>query len=72
MGLNHFVEITNSHLDIYQKAAPNTLVKSVTLACLSFGYTNPCIYFFDPRVIYDSVYNRWIMSAEPFAVRHRQ
>ena len=27
-GPNHFVEITNSHLDIYEKATPNTRVKA--------------------------------------------
>ncbi len=63
VGLNHFVEITNSHLDIYQKAAPNTRVKSVTLASF-FGYTTQSL--FDPRVIYDAVSNRWIISADAF------
>ena len=29
VGLNHFVEITNSHLDIYEKAAPNTRVNGM-------------------------------------------
>ncbi|MHB8068721.1 MAG: hypothetical protein ACYDIC_12575 [Desulfobaccales bacterium] len=62
VGLNHFVEITNSHLDIYQKAAPNTRVKSVTLASF-FGY-NAAFTLFDPRVIYDAVSNRWIITAD--------
>ena len=63
-GLNHFVEITNSHLDIYLKAAPNNLVKSVPLSSF-FGYTAQSL--FDPRVIYDSVSARWIISADAFA-----
>ena len=60
VGLNHFVEITNSHLDIYEKAAPNTRVNSLPLSAF-FGYTTQRLY--DPRVIYDPDYNRWIMSA---------
>jgi hypothetical protein len=60
VGLNYFVEITNSHLDIYEKAAPNTRVNSVALSTF-FGYTTQLL--FDPRVIYDLDYNRWIISA---------
>jgi len=64
VGLNHFVEIVNSHLDIYQKAAPNNHVSGVSLRDF-FGYnTKP---LFDPRVIYDSVSQRWIVSADAFA-----
>jgi hypothetical protein len=59
-GLNHFVEITNSHLDIYQKTAPNTRVMSLPLSVL-FGYASQRLY--DPRVIYDHNDNRWIMSS---------
>ena len=60
VGLNHFVEITNSHLDIYEKAVPNTRVNSLPLSAF-FGYTSQLL--FDPRVIYDLDYNRWIISA---------
>ncbi len=63
VGLNHFVEITNSHLDIYLKAAPNTSVKGVPLSSF-FGYTTQDL--FDPRVIYDPVFNRWVISASAF------
>jgi len=59
VGLNHFVEITNSHLDIYEKAEPNTRVNSLPLSAF-FGYTDQIL--FDPRVIYDLDYNRWIIS----------
>ena len=58
-GLSHFVEITNSHLDIYEKAAPNQRVGSMTLSAF-FGYTFQTLY--DPRVIYDPQFDRWIMS----------
>jgi hypothetical protein len=64
VGPNHFVEITNSHLDVYLKAAPNTRVKSVTLASF-FGYVSRSL--FDPRVVYDSGSQRWIMTADAFA-----
>jgi hypothetical protein len=63
VGLSQFVEITNSHLDVYQKALPNTRVKSVSLAAF-FGYTAQ--FLFDPRVIFDASANRWIITAEAF------
>ena len=65
VGLNHFVEITNSHLDVYEKAAPNTRIGSLPLIYFfrypTSDYTPT--YFYDPRVIYDQNENRWIMSA---------
>lgn len=64
VGPNHFVEITNSHIDIYQKAAPNTKVSGVSLASF-FGYSTQSL--FDPRVVYDSGSQRWIMTADAFA-----
>ena len=65
VGLNHFVEITNSHLDVYEKAAPNTRIGSLPLIYF-FRYPPSDFtptYFYDPRVIYDQNENRWIMSA---------
>jgi hypothetical protein len=64
VGPNHFVEITNSHLDIYEKAAPNTLVKSVALSDF-FGYYTQGL--FDVRAYYDHDGNRWLMSSDAFA-----
>jgi hypothetical protein len=64
VGLNHFVEITNSHLDIYEKVPPNNLVNSVSLSAF-FGYTSRAL--FDPRVSYDHEFNRWIISSNAFA-----
>ncbi|MCX5890498.1 MAG: hypothetical protein NTY36_13780 [Deltaproteobacteria bacterium] len=70
VGLNHFVEIVNTHLDIYEKAAPNNHVSGVDLNSF-FGYTKPtwpnATSMFDPRVIFDAVSRRWIMSADAFA-----
>src|SRR6266576_4448029 len=48
---------------MYNKATPPALVKNVSLATF-FGYTTEVI--FDPRVVYDSVWNRWIVTAEAF------
>ena len=60
VGLSHFVEITNSHLDIYEKAAPNNRVGSMKLSAF-LGYTAQLLY--DPRVIYDPYSHRWIISS---------
>lgn len=59
---SQFVEITNSHLDIYSKSNPATHT-SKSLAAF-FGYFAQTI--FDPRVLYDSTWNRWIVTAEAF------
>jgi len=40
------------------------LAKSVTLATF-FGYTTEAL--FDPRVVYDSTWNRWIVTSDAFA-----
>ena len=65
VGYTHFVQVTNSHIDMYirQNGATLPLVKSVTLATF-FNYTAQLL--FDPRVIYDSTWNRWIVTAEAF------
>ena len=65
VGTTHFVQITNSHIDMFRRQ--NTpvlpLAKSVTLATF-FNYTAQTL--FDPRVVYDSTWNRWIVTAEAF------
>jgi hypothetical protein len=65
VGYTHFVQVTNSHIDMYirQNGATLPLVKSVTLATF-FNYTAQTL--FDPRVVYDSTWNRWIVTAEAF------
>jgi hypothetical protein len=62
-GINHFVEITNSHVDIFLKSN-GARVKSVSLASF-LGYFTQGV--FDPRVIYDSTWNRWVITADAFA-----
>jgi hypothetical protein len=66
VGTTHFVQVTNSHIDMWtrQNTATLPLAKSVTLATF-FGYTTETL--FDPRVVYDSAWNRWIVTADAFA-----
>ena len=59
VGPDHFVEITNSHYDVYRKS-DGVRVKSVSLASF-FGYTTQSI--FDPRCVYDSTEGRWIVAS---------
>jgi len=56
-GRDYFAEVTNTHLDIYQKAAPYTLVQSVSTEAWLGAAAG---YFANPRMIYDPVYDRWI------------
>jgi hypothetical protein len=63
VGLTQFVEVTNSHIDIYAKSNPATHT-SKTLAAF-FGYSTKTL--FDPRVVYDSTWNRWVVIADAFA-----
>jgi hypothetical protein len=62
IGLDHFVEVTNSHIDIFVRTNPS-MRTSISLAAF-FGYTTRVL--FDPRVVYDSVWNRWVVTAEAF------
>jgi hypothetical protein len=66
VGPTHFVQVTNSHIDMWtrQNTATLPLAKSVTLATF-FNYTTETL--FDPRVVYDSTWNRWIVTADAFA-----
>ena len=57
-----YVEVTNSHIDIYRMDSGARL-QSFSLASF-FGYTRQTI--FDPRCVYDPVWNRWIVTAEAF------
>jgi hypothetical protein len=61
-GINHFVEVTNSHVDVFLKSN-GSRVKSVSLATF-LGYFTKGL--FDPRVVYDRTWNRWVITAEAF------
>lgn len=59
---SQIVEITNSELDVYSLSThPPSNVRSVSLNSF-FGYGNNLI--FDPRVMWDANWNRWVISAE--------
>ena len=61
IGKTHFVEVTTKHLDIYLR--DGTRVKSISLDSF-FGY--PTQLLFDPRCVYDQIYNRWIITANAY------
>ncbi len=56
-----FVEVTNSHINVFNRTGG--LITSKSLASF-FGYFAQTL--FDPRVLYDSTWNRWIVTAEAF------
>src|SRR3954454_4978112 len=55
--------VTNTHVTVYRKLTTPTVVKDVSLGDF-FGYSAQGM--FDPRVLYDPAWNRWIVSAEAF------
>jgi hypothetical protein len=66
VGLDHFVEIVNSKISIFRK--PNGVRVNgggagVSLASF-FGYFTTTL--FDPRVVYDLTWNRWVMTSDAF------
>jgi len=63
IGLTQFVEITNTNLNVYNKLSPFALTRNQRLSSF-FGYTAQTI--FDPRVLYDKTWNRWVIYAEAF------
>jgi hypothetical protein len=62
VGSQEFVEVTNSHIDIFSKSVPTTRT-NISLAAF-FGYFTQAL--FDSRVVYDSTWNRWIVTSEAF------
>jgi hypothetical protein len=62
-GASQFVEMTNNQVNIFNKS-DGSLAKSVSLASF-FNYTAQSL--FDPRVVYDPVWKRWIVTADAFA-----
>jgi hypothetical protein len=67
VGANHFGQVVNSAIQFYTKGltgrCPTSIVLSTTLNAF-MGYANQTL--FDPRLLYDMTYNRWIVSAEAF------
>ncbi|MFB6524324.1 hypothetical protein [Streptomyces sp. NPDC056401] len=61
VGLKHFVEVTNgTGFGVFNKS-DGANVLTVSLASF-FGYTTTTI--FDPRVVFDKKFNRWVVIAE--------
>jgi hypothetical protein len=60
VGLSHFVEVTNSHIDMYSKST-GAKVKGVSLASF-FNYTTTSL--FDPRATFDTIWRRWVVTAD--------
>lgn len=62
-GKSDFVEVTNGEgVSVFDKTG-GTLKKQTSFASF-FGYTDQTI--FDPRVVYDRTWNRWVITAEAF------
>jgi hypothetical protein len=62
-GLSHYVEVTNgAGIGVYNKSG-GAKVLGVSFASF-FGYTTTTI--FDPRVVYDKKWNRFVIVAEAF------
>jgi len=62
VGLNNFVEITNGRISIYTKAG--TLVKSMSLNAFFGIPSSAATFLFDPRVVYDRTWDRWVITAD--------
>jgi len=62
VGWSQFVEVTNSKFEVFNKLT-GAIQKSVTLNSFC-GYETTTI--FDPRVVYDKIWNRWVVFAEAF------
>ncbi len=65
-GRDYFAEVTNTRLNIYQKAAPNTPVVNISTEDWLGVPVQDQGYFANPRLIYDPVYDRWIFLVTQF------
>jgi hypothetical protein len=60
---SQIVQTLNSKLAVYNKAIPPALLCANSFATLT-GYNTTTL--FDPRVVYDPLWNRWVASVEAF------
>jgi hypothetical protein len=64
VGSTQIVEVVNNAVEVFKKSTARTLLAETSLNTLMLGYvTEP---LFDPRVLWDPFYNRWIISATSF------
>lgn len=59
VGPANFVEVVNSRLSVFDKANPGTVLLSISLSAF-FGTSE---FVFDPRVVYDQTWRRWVIVA---------
>lgn len=62
VGVDEFVEVTNTHMDIYQRSDP-TNHTTIELPAL-FGYSAAPMT--DPRIVYDRWWSRWVITIMGF------
>jgi hypothetical protein len=67
IGLDHFVEVSNAHVDIFVRTNP-ALRTSIPLGAF-FGIPRNQT---QARAVYDRIWNRWIVTAEALAPDSRQ
>jgi hypothetical protein len=67
IGLDHFVEVSNAHVDIFVRTDPAKRT-SIPLADF-FGVRRN---LFQARSVYDSIWNRWVITAEALGPDSRQ
>ncbi len=65
IGATQYVEVVNSAIRIFNRTNPGTTLQLSASLASFFGYFTQII--FDPRVVYDPVWNRWVVYAEAFA-----
>ena len=62
VGATQFVEVTNSKFEVFNKL---TGAKTKTVTLNSFCNYTPTTLF-DPRIVYDKVWNRWVLVVDAF------
>jgi hypothetical protein len=60
---SQIASVVNSHLTVFSKSTTPSVLSDNSFATLT-GYTTQGL--FDPRILYDKVWNRWVISVEAF------
>jgi hypothetical protein len=64
VGQSQFVEVTNQNINVFSKSGPAFAEQLSVRFADFFNYKTEAI--FDPRVVYDRTWNRWVIYAEAF------
>ena len=59
VGPSHYVQVVNTRMSAFNKAQPGAQLCTFTLAALH----GAAEFIFDPRVVYDQTWNRWVFVA---------